>query len=92
MTPPDDIRDAVTAGDFPRAARAFEERVRVASVRLRAGEEGRAALEETRAVLDWCRLMALAWRNHVADRLRSLEAQAYVAREYRKGPAGPDRA
>jgi hypothetical protein len=82
MSAQDKIRDAVVAGDFPRAALRFEEHARSVCAALRSGAAGAAEVEDTRALLEWCRMMALAWRAHLAGRLRTVEAQVYVAHAY----------
>ena len=86
MTAQDEIRDAMQVGDFARAARRFEEHTRTVCSALRNGTAGAGAVEDTRALLEWCRMMALAWRAHLTGRLRMIQAQAYVANAYQDGP------
>ena len=87
MTAPDEIRNAMQVGDFVRAARRFEEHTRSVCAALRSGAADANAIEDTRTLLEWCRMAALAWRAHLAGRLRMIEAQAYVAHAYGEGPA-----
>jgi hypothetical protein len=89
MTAQDKIRDAVVTGDFPRAALRFEEHTRSVCAALRTGTASAAEVEETRALLEWCRMMALAWRAHLAGRLRMIEVRAYVAHAYQSDPLTP---
>ena len=83
MSLPDQIRQSVAAGHFTRASRQFEQHTGNLCAAIRAGACGSAAIEETRRLLDWCRVMALAHRAHLADRRRELQARAYVAGAYR---------
>lgn len=73
-------------GDFARAARRFEEHTQAVCDALHKGTAGAGAVEDTRTLLEWCRMMAVAWRAHLEARLRMIAAQAYVAHAYQDAP------
>ncbi len=85
MSLPQQIRRAIAAGDYARAARQFEEHVHSLRVAIRAGTCAAAAVEEARDLL----MMAQAARAHLRDRLQTLHNRAYVAGAYRGGCGRP---
>jgi hypothetical protein len=78
---PQQIRAAISAGDFTRAARLFEEHVFHLRVAVQARTCDSAAIEEARGLL----LEAQAARASLHVRLQTAQNRAYVAGAYRSG-------
>jgi hypothetical protein len=76
---PQQIRNAIAANDFTRAARQFEEHVYNLRVAIRAGTGTAAAIDEAHELL----MMAQAARAHLRDRIRTIQSRAYIAGAYR---------
>jgi hypothetical protein len=78
LSSPNEIRAALAAGDFRRAALLFERHGAALCAALRAGRVDAAAIEEARSLL----AEALAARAHLQNRLENLRAHTYVAGAY----------
>ena len=78
---PQQVRAAISAGDFTHAARLFEEHVFRLRVAVQARTCDAAAIEEAGRLL----LLAQAARTRLRERLQSAQSRAYVAGAYRSG-------
>jgi hypothetical protein len=83
MSLPDQIRDAVAACDYTRAARLFDEHARALRGAIEGGTCVAHTMEECRDLVAWARQMELAHRSHIEDRLQELGSRKYVAEAYR---------
>jgi hypothetical protein len=76
------IREFVAAGDFSRAARAFEEYAAEIRAAIRRGTCTPAVLREAGELVRWSREVTLAARAHLQDQLHEQRARAYVRGVY----------
>jgi len=68
------IRQAVAAGDFPRATRLWNQYADGIQEEMRRGTCTTARLAEARELVEWARLTWLCARSHLQDRLNTIAA------------------
>jgi len=78
----DRIRQAVSSGEFHKAALLWEEHVRRFSQEMRSGFVPQSRLDETRDLVEWARLVALSARAHALQRIDNARTGVRVAAAY----------
>lgn len=85
MTSIEQIRAAVSSGEYPKAQQLWEDYVR----QLAAGPVAAADLAQLSELKEWTRCVVLAAHTHAADELRTSRANLHVLEAYGAPPASP---